>query len=302
MKKTILAAFTVLLLLLPSCASEGNTGKVTQIRLEGDAVACDDPSVYITEDRVTITSHGTYEITGTWNNGQIYAECVDAGELNLILNNATITNDDQACLFIRTAQTATLYLEEGTVNTLTDGASYTFDNPTDDEPDAALFSKEDLVITGTGTLIVDGNYKNGIVSKDGLRIDSGFYEITAAEHGVKGKDYLIINGGELTVEAGGDGIKSTNENTSLVGYIEVNGGVVNLYSDDEAVQAINSVTVNGGELHINGTNNGIRSGAGVAFNGGTVTIDVEDNAIEAPNGVTVGESASVTINGIPFFQ
>lgn len=269
------------------------------IRLEGDTVSCDDPSVYIADDVLTITSHGTYVVSGTWNNGQIRVECIDAGELNLVLDNASITNDDQACIVFWRAQRAILTLAEGSVNTLTDGKNYAFDNPIDDEPDAPLFSKEDLTITGTGSLTVDGNYKNGIVSKDGLKIENGTIEVSSAEHGIKGKDYLVINGGSVTVESLGDGIKTTNEESPLVGYIEINGGTVNIYSDDEAVQAVTDLTVNGGTVNIDSTNNGIRCGNNLVINGGTVNIDAEDNTIEAKD-VTVSDTAAVTVLGFPY--
>lgn len=275
------------------------SSSAVQIKLDGDTVSCEDPSVYVADDGLTITKHGTYVVSGTWNNGQIRVECIDAGELNLVLDNAHITNDDQACIVFWKSQRAVLTLADGSVNSLTDGVRYTFDNPMDDEPDAPLFSKEDLIIKGNGALSVDGNYKNGIVSKDGLKIEGGIIEVTAADHGIKGKDYLVINGGEITVEAIGDGIKSTNEESALVGYIEINGGKVNIHSDDEAVQAVTNLTVNGGELNVDSTNNGIRCGGNMVFNGGAANVDAEDNTLQATE-ITVSESASVTVLGFPY--
>ncbi len=306
MKRHLLPLLLAALCLMPAftgCSGETDPEETPinaiAINLNGDTVSCEDPSVYITDDKVTITAHGTYVISGTWNDGQIYVECVDAGETNLILDNANITNDDQACIFIRKSQLATITLKDGTVNTLTDGTSYTYDNPSDDEPDSVIFSKEDLIMTGGGKLIVDANYLNGIVSKDGLKIEDGEYVISAANDGMKGKDYLMINGGTLDIDAAGDGIKSTNIDSELVGYVEINGGTVNIKSDDEAIQAVTKVTVNGGTVNIDSTNNGIRSDYTIAFNGGTVTVNAEDNSIEASD-VKVADEASVTINGIPY--
>lgn len=310
MKKKTFALALASLLLLPLCAACENAGdaeeqgsqipsNAVEILLNGDSVTCEDSSVYIADDKLTITSFGTYAISGEWNNGQICVECADAGEVNLILNNATITNQNQACIFIKKAQSATITLQDGSVNTLTDGALYTFDNPTDDEPDAALFSKEDLILTGTGTLIVEGNYMNGIVGKDGLTIESGVYEVSSVEHGIKGKDYLVVNGGEITVDAEGDGLKSTNSKEAQLGYVEINGGVVNVHSDDEAIQAVTKITVNGGELNVDSTNNGLRSDDALIFNGGVVSIDAEDDALDAPS-ITVADGASVTVNGVPY--
>jgi hypothetical protein len=57
-------------------------------------------------------------------------------------------------------------------NSVTDGSNYSLASG-EDEPNAAIFSKSDLTINGSGTLDVDGNYKNGIVGKDDLVITEG---------------------------------------------------------------------------------------------------------------------------------
>jgi hypothetical protein len=71
-----------------------------------------------------------------------------------------------------------------------DGASYVLEEGTD-EPNAAIFSKSDLTIFGAGSLNVDGNYNDGIASKDGLIIKSGTISVTSVDDGIRGKDYLI---------------------------------------------------------------------------------------------------------------
>lgn len=271
----------------------------TEIVLNGDSATCESSGVYIDGGKISITSAGTYQVTGTLNNGQIYVDCIDAGKIELVLNNANITNSEGACIFFKKAQEVELTLLEGTTNTLTDGENYIFDNPEDDEPDAPLFSKEDMIIDGSGSLIVKGNYANGIVSKDGLKIDGGTIEIDAVNHGIKGKDYLVINGGDIKVHAIGDGIKSTNYDNDLVGYIEINDGTLDIYSEDEAVQAVSAIRVNGGTTNINTINNGFKCVAGIEFNGGSVILNADDNALDAAD-VAVTDACTVTINGTPY--
>jgi len=314
MKKTLalfLAGLTVAAsALLTSCSSsepEDQTTagavlekKATEIILSGSTASCDSSHVYMGEDgKISIQGAGTYLVSGTLDDGQIYVDCVDAGIVTLILKDANITNNDGACIYIKKTQEAVITLYEGTTNTLTDGTVYKFDNPEDNEPDAALFSKEDLTINGTGTLVVDGNYSNGIVCKDGLTIESGVIQVDAARHGIKGKDNLIINGGTITVNALRDGIKSTNYENQTVGYITINGGTVNIMSEDEAVQAVSYVSFNGGDVTIGSTNNGIKSDGAINFNGGTVTIDVEDNALNG-YAISKSEACTVTISGAPY--
>lgn len=272
----------------------------TKITLDGDTASCNSQSVYVGEDgKITISAAGFYEISGTLNDGQIYVDCVDAGQIDLILNNANITNDDGACIVIKKAQDAVVTLADGSVNTLTDGAKYVFENPDDDEPDAVIFSKEDLTINGSGKLVVEANYAGGIYSKDALKIDGGNIEINSVSHGMKGKDSLVINDGVININAVGDGIKSTNTDSEIVGYIEINGGELYIESDDEAIQAISAVRFNGGSTTIDSNNNGIKCAGALEFNGGTVDMDVHDTALDVMS-IAQSDNCTVTVGGVPF--
>jgi hypothetical protein len=249
-------------------------------------------------DKVCITAAGTYVLSGNLTDGQVLVNCVDAGVVDLVLKDVTITNNDSACIFIEKAQNAVITLYEGTVNTLADGYIYLYPNALVDEPDGAIFSLEDLTINGSGKLIVTGNYLNGIVSKDGLTIDGGDIQVNAQQHAIKGKDYLVINDGNILINALGDGIKTTNIENELVGYLEINGGSLDIYSEDEAIQASVAARFNGGLVNIRTLNNGIRCARVVEFNGGEVHIDAADVAIDTPT--VLVEKCTVTINGVPY--
>lgn len=299
-KALIAAAALLTPVFLSSCESDPEAAalkRATEIVLSGNTATCSSQDVKIDENcNITISKAGTYALSGTLEDGQIYVDCIDAGNIELILNGVNITNNDGACIVFKKAQLATITLETGTVNTITDGNNYVFEDPMDDEPNAAIFSKEDLVISGGGKLVVNGNYAGAVYSKDGLKIESGELELTAAEHGIKGKDYLVINGGTIDIHAIGDGIKSNNTESDLVGYIEINGGVVNIYSEDEAVQAVSGITINGGELNLQSLNNGIKCVGEISFVGGSVNIDAQDNALDAA-GINYGEGCALTIDG-----
>ncbi len=308
MKKFVSALLAALLVTAPaimtSCGEKDPVkellDRATVINLEGTTASCESETVFVSNDgKITITRAGTYALTGTLDDGQIYIECVDAGNVDIVLNNATINNNDGAAIVFKKASDATLTILDGTVNTLSDGTSYTFEKPGDDEPDAVVFSKEDLVINGAGKLVIDANYAGAIYSKDGLTIDSGEFELDSAAHAIKGKDYLVINGGKFNIHAIGDGIKSTNTETELVGYLTINGGELNIYSEDEAIQAVSALNINGGTIAIQSTNNGIKCGGKIYLNAGNVTIDVQDNAIDAAD-VAHESACTVTVNGSPY--
>ncbi len=62
-------------------------------------------------------------------------------------------------------------------------------------PNAAIFSNDDLTINGGGSLTVDANYNNGIQSKDDLHITGGNISVTAVNDGIKGRDSIAVRDG-----------------------------------------------------------------------------------------------------------
>ena len=67
-----------------------------------------------------------------------------------------------------------LTLAEGTTNSLSDSNSNS-----DEKANAALFSKVDLTINGSGTLTVDGKKSNAVKANDTLHITGGTFNITS---------------------------------------------------------------------------------------------------------------------------
>lgn len=196
-------------------------------------------------DKVTISTPGAYVVTGKATNGSIVVNVAKEDKVHLILENADITCSNSAAIHVMSADKVKITLADGTVNRLTDTATYTeFVNT--DEPNGCLFSKDDLTINGTGALYVTGNYNNGIACKNDLRIVSGSLYVTAVNHGVRGNDSVNIAGGTLDIHAGNDGIKTSNELEK--GYIYVSGGTVRVIATDDALQAVSAITVTGGKI------------------------------------------------------
>lgn len=285
MKKHITALFLALLAVLPmtACSSEEDqlASKAITISLEGPTATSEGDGVHIDGGQITISSHGIYRITGTLADGQILVDCADAGEVWLLLDGADITSTAGACIYVKQADRTHISLEKDTVNTLTDGINYTFDAG-DDEPDGTLFARDDLVLQGEGTLVIDANFKNAIAAKDDLTISGGVYDITSVGHGIKGKDSLTITGGVISVDADGDGLKSTNAEGGSKGVITISGGIVDVFAGDEGVQAISDVTITGGVVSVDSRNNGIRSGTALNLTGGELHINAEDTPVDAP--------------------
>ena len=117
-----------------------------------------------------------------------------------------------------------------------------------DEPTGCLFSKDDLTINGYGTLTVNGNYNNGIASKNDLKIVSGNITVTAKNNAIKGKDSFLMNSGTLVVNSDDDGIKVNEDEDISKGFICIEGGTVTVNAEDDALTAVYSVTITGGTV------------------------------------------------------
>ena len=219
-----------------------------KITLNGDSVTADDKNVEVDGSKVTITGAGTYVLSGTLSNGQIVVDSDDKDSVRLVLNGAEITCSNSSAIWVKDGDTI-ITLADGTENTLTDGAEYTTDSE-DDEPKAAVYAKDDLTFNGSGSLTVNGNYKNGIQCKDALKFVSGTYTITAANNGLVGKDSVSIKDGTYTITSGGDGIKSTNTDETDQGYVIIDGGTFTITAEGDGIQAETLLRVNEGDFTI----------------------------------------------------
>ena len=266
---------------------------VVEISL-GATITASSDSVTVDGTTATIVEAGTYSITGTLTDGDVVVDAGDGAVVQLILDNVDITNSDGAAIAVMSAETAVVILADGSSNTLTDGSVYVLADG-EDEPNAALYSKSDLTISGSGSLTVFGNYNDGISSKDGLVIDSGDITVVAVDDGIRGKDYVAISGGEIDVTAGGDAIKADNEEDLDLGYITISDGVINVTAGDDGVQATTDVLITGGTLTITAGTSGTTEDSGraiqgdvsVVISGGTITADATDDAIHSNSEVTI---------------
>ena len=236
------------------------------IELAGDAITFEGEGVTVDGSVATITSAGTYHISGTLNDGQIIVDTQDEETVYLILDGVDITCSTSAPIYVSDAEKTVITLADGSENTVTDGTSYVFEDAESDEPNAAVFSHDDLTINGGGSLTVNANYNNGITSKDDLKITGGTITVNAVNDGIKGRDSIAVLDGTITVNAGGDGLQANNDEDAEEGYVVIEGGALSITAGLDGIQAQTSLTVSGGEITII-TGGGSVSSSGSAWGG-----------------------------------
>lgn len=289
-----------------SVSSSADTRKASaSILLSGSSASVSGTGAEAENGIVTITEGGTYEISGTLEDGQICVKAPDE-DVTLILKNVSVTSSSGSPFVILKANSVTLSLPDGTESTLTDSETY----DSDEDADACLYSKADLTIEGTGTLTVNANYKNGITGKDTLTIRDSTLSVTAANHGITGKDSLTAENASLTVQSGGDAIRSTNNEDGALGFILLTDCTLDLTAAEDGVQAETVLTIDGGSYAIitaggsDGTIDedtsakGLKAGTQVTISGGTFDLDCCDDAIHSNGNVDIsGGSFTLSTGG-----
>ena len=300
----------------PREAAELDLTDATRITLSGESASIEGEGAQVEDGVVTITQGGVYALSGTLQ-GRVIVNAGDE-EVTVALNGADIVCSYGSPLYIYSAGTATLHLMEGTQNSLTDGETYTFadslSSQVDEEPNACLYSKDDLVIQGAGVLTVNANYNNGITSKDTLAIYDSLIAVTAVNHGVNGKDSNTIDSAVLSVTCGGDAIRATNDTDDTMGWISLSNAELTLEAGEDGIQGETWVTVSGGSYAITtgggsgaalGTDasaKGIKAGTDLTLEGGSFSMNCCDDAFHANGSVTVAEGSYTVATGDDAFH
>ncbi len=271
---------------------------VTIIALNGDSITVNGSGVTVNGCIATIMSGGNYLIQGILNDGRIIVDSGDNLTVRLILDNVDITSTTNAPISVAGAQKTVILLADHSNNSVKDPSRYVFDDPQEDEPNAAIFSKDNLSIAGNGSLTVDANYNDGIGSKDGLVVHGGTITIDAVDDGIRGKDYLVVKSGTLTIKAGGDALKSDNDEETNKGYILIEDGSIAITSGADGFDAETDVLVKGGTVTVitgggssvipgEDSAKGIKGGKWVVIDDGTFSIDASDDAVHSNTSIVI---------------
>lgn len=274
---------------------------------------------------VIINRAGTYHLSGTLENGRIVVNA-KGEDIVLILDGVNITCNNSSPLYIYKASSVTLIANGTTENVFTDGSSYDssldFCDPVEGEPNAAIFSKSDLIIRGTGSIIANGKYAAGIICKDNLKIINTNVTVDAVGNGINGKDSFIIQNSTVNVKAGKDGLRSTKDNDPVLGYAMFTDSNINIDAGDDGIQVETGLTIDNCSIKLvagggssdasDSSQKGIKCNQGyITINSGSIILDCSDDDMNAYGDITVNggiinlstaddalhSDADITVNG-----
>jgi hypothetical protein len=200
----------------------------------------------------------------------------------IILNNVTITNPNGPAIHGRRSSNITIIVQDLSTNTLADGTTYrTVWDPTDDdappEPGAVIFSQHDIIVSGRGTLNINGSLSEprwrrtggprltgdtqqeivrgrGIESRDAVTINGGRLVIRTPDTAIHGRDRVTINNGNFDLNSTyNHGIRASNTTSGGVsipafGNVVVRAGLFVMTTRGDPFSAARTLTMTGGNL------------------------------------------------------
>jgi len=306
---------------LDSAESASDVVLGTMTNSAADLEADYENAVYITvtddDNEVTISSSGTYVVTGECSDGNITVKKGTTGVV-LVLEDLDLTSTTGATVSVNKEAEVKIVISGDVV--LTDNEDPEDEDSEDEEvadafDGAALKAKANsqVYVTGDGTLTINGNAKNGIKGGDesSLIFDGVTVCINAVNDGINGNYDVTLLSGTFTIAAGDDAIHAdhiltigaedgtgpvirvTESNEGLEGtVVNVLGGDISIVSADDAVNAANgdglyegvldyAFNMKGGKLVINSQGDGIDSNGDVNLLGGSAEIHSSSEGGEA---------------------
>ncbi len=240
---------------------------------------------------IEIKSEGVYVLSGSAKNVTVTVDADDSAKVQIVLDGATITNDSAPCIYVKNADKVFVTTSKDSSNSLTVSGTFTADGDTN--TDAVIFSKDDLVINGLGTLDISST-QNGVTGKDDLKITGGTLNITSAADAVEANESVAVADGKVTINSQKDGVHVENSDDDSTGWFYISGGTIDVTAADDGIHATTIAQMDGGSITTNSAE-GVEA-TYVQINDGTLNITASDDGINATT-KSSSYSAKAEFNG-----
>ena len=287
----------------------------TERDLEQTADTSEAENITVSDDTtIDITEEGVYTVSGTAENCTIRVEADENAKIQLVLDGVNITNSDFPAIYVVSADKVFVTTTDSE-NSITVSEQFTSDGDTN--TDAVIYSKDDLVLNGTGTLNITSYYGNGITSKDDMKITGGTYNVKSALDAFEANDSIAVSDGNFNITTNKDGFHCENDESE--GTITISGGTFSINGGSDGIQACallridggtfditaaegleaTYILINDGDINIYATDDGINASASsgsyetaIEINGGNIDVEVGQGDTDA-----IDSNGSIYVNG-----
>ena len=232
---------------------------------------------------LTITSSGTYTVSGSCADGSIKVKKGTTG-VTLVLDGLTLTSENTAVTCGKSSE-VTILVSNGTENSLSDTEQNNDDNYPENEnaENAVIKCKDGTLVTlcGDGELTITANGKNGI--KSGATTDED------------GEASLTICDLTLNIDA------PVNDAINAEQLLNVESGTLTIDAADDAIHCdlvmnIGADGTDGPTIDITNCCEGLE-GAELNVCSGDITINASDDCLNAANSDLTDYGFTMTISG-----
>ena len=231
-------------------SSQESSSSSETTSIAGFDISSKDGSFSISGSTVTISSAGTYQVSGVLE-GMILVDAGDEDEIEIDLKDVDISCNENSPIFIANASEVKIKAVKGTTNTITDKRALKTEDD-GQQGEGAIYATCDVKLVGTGKLTVTGSYNNGIHGKDDVELKNQTLTVSAPHHAVRGGDGIVIEeGGTFTlISSGGDGLHTANSGLTSKGKqkgdIVLTAGDISIYSATDGIDAAHDVVISAG--------------------------------------------------------
>lgn len=248
------------------------------------AAGATDTGYEIDGTALTITSSGTYTVSGSCADGSIKVKKSTTG-VTLVLDGLTLTSENTAAITCGKSSEVTILVSNGTENSLSDTEQNNDDNyPENENAENAVIKCKDgstVTLCGDGELTITANGKNGI--KSGATTDED------------GEASLTIRDLTLNIDA------PVNDAINAEQFLNVKSGTLTIDAADDAIHCdlvlnIGTDGTDGPTIDITNCCEGLE-GAELNVCSGDITINASDDCLNAANSDLTDYDFTMTISG-----
>lgn len=224
---------------------------------------------------ITVSEAGVYVVSGSVSDASIIIDVDEEDKVQIVLDGVSIVNESEACIYIKSADKVFITTTDSE-NSLEVTGEFVTDE--EDNVDAVVFSKDDLVINGLGTLSITST-DNAVSCKDTLKITGGDINVSCTGNAFEAHDAIEMVDGNINITYCNDGLHAEDKDDDTKGAIYIGGGSLDIKAEDDAVHAVTSLQIDAGDINIEAAE-GIE-GTYIQINGGTIDINASDDGINA---------------------
>ena len=245
----------------------------------------------VEDNDIVITSGGTYSFSGTLTEGRIKVEA-EGQDVTIVLNGVTITNSEKDAIYIEYANSATIYVMEGTDNVLTSGTETTYEEAKAATDEANASAETNVAAGESDSAATDVSSADDSTSSED---NTSTTETSSADASGSADDSEAVSDSatsEGSTEAVDEGFSNSQKATIMAkcsltvsgsGSLTVNGYINN------GIQSKEILTISDVDLTLFSANDGIKAGTKLNITSGTFDIDSYGDAIQSDGTLNISD-------------